>query len=121
MTRVPDGMIFVFGSNLAGRHGAGAAKFARDRLRAKPGVARGPTGRCYALPTKDAELRTRPLDEIKQEVDDFIDFAVHSDQMFYLTPVGCGLAGHDPRAIAKMFLNRLPRNVVLAPSWLEHF
>ena len=58
-------MIFVFGSNLAGRHGKGAAKYARNNLGAVYGVGEGLTGDCYALPTKDYNIKTRPLKPTK--------------------------------------------------------
>lgn len=58
-------LVFVFGSNLAGRHGKGAALIARDCFGARYGAAEGLTGRAYALPTKDAELRFLPFQTIQ--------------------------------------------------------
>ena len=60
-------MIFVFGSNLAGRHGLGAAKYARNNLGAVYGVGEGPTGECYALPTKTGDLKVRSLADIEKK------------------------------------------------------
>lgn len=67
--------IFVFGSNLAGRHGKGAALYAREHYGAVYGVGVGPTGSAYAIPTKDGKLRTLPLDQIKKHVDAFLAYA----------------------------------------------
>lgn len=60
--------IFVFGSNLAGRHGKGAALFARQQRGAKTGVGEGLTGTSYALPTKDENLKTRPLEAVEKKL-----------------------------------------------------
>ncbi len=115
--------VFVFGSNLAGRHGAGAALYARMKYRAEYGVGRGRTGDAYAIPTKDADLRSLPLAEIEVECAAFARYAAeHHDELFLLTPIGCGLAGNDPRAIAAIFRRVvLPFNVRLHNSWMEHF
>ena len=85
-------MVFVFGSNLAGRHGKGAALFARNNHGAIYGVGVGIQNNSYAIPTKDHNLRTLPLHIIKQHVDEFIEYAKHSNDTFQVTRVGCGLA-----------------------------
>ena len=117
-------MIFVFGSNLQGIHGAGAAKIAREKYGAIYGRGVGIQGNSYAIPTKDHFLKTLPIAEIKPYVAEFIKFAKeNSDLRFYLTPIGCGLAGHDPKEIRKIFVDcgiLTLNNIVLAPSWLEH-
>lgn len=96
--------VFVFGSNLAGRHGAGAAKFAMHRRGATYGVGEGRTGNAYALPTKDGALRTLHLDEIAFRVRRFIQYARDNPALlFQVTPVGCGLAGYKRSQIAPMF------------------
>lgn len=105
--------IFVFGSNLAGIHGAGAARDAKRHFEAKHGVGEGPTGRCYAIPTKDARLAPRSLPDIQKSVDAFIAYAKrHSRLRFMVTPIGCGLAGYLPSDIAPMFKD-VPENVFL--------
>ena len=79
-------IIFVFGSNLAGRHGKGAALDARIDWGAEYGVGVGRTGEAYAIPTKDHRLVTLPLDEIKPYVDDFIKYATeHPQERFFVT------------------------------------
>jgi hypothetical protein len=115
-----DSVIFVFGSNLAGRHGAGAARVAARIWGAQPGVGRGPTGRAYALPTKDAQLRTLPLADIAGHLRDFAAFArTHRNYLFYLTPIGTGLAGHAKGIIWNLLGEvSLPSNVVLAATWV---
>ena len=98
------GQIFVFGSNLAGRHGAGAAKAARRFFGAVNGIGHGLVGQSYALPTKDRQIQTLPLDAVKAYVEEFCDFAEsRSDMEFFVTAVGTGLAGYDHSDIAPFF------------------
>jgi hypothetical protein len=105
--------VFVFGSNEAGRHGAGAALDAQLRFGAQLGVGNGPTGRCYAIPTKDRNVRTLPLQSILFYVNQFRHHATrHASTRFIVTPIGCGLAGYSPRDIAPMF-SEMPSNVIL--------
>jgi hypothetical protein len=111
--------VFVFGSNLAGRHGAGAAKFAHASRGAIYGQAEGPQGNSYAIPTKDSKLRTLSLIEIRRHVDRFIDYArAHPHLSFELTPIGCGLAGYKPTDIAPMF-REAPKNVALPVEFVR--
>lgn len=112
---------FVFGSNLAGRHGAGAAQRAVERFGAVYGVGSGPTGKCYALPTKDGQLRTRSLHEIRDAVQYFLVHArLNPSTWFLVTKVGTGLAGYPIKVIGKLFTNEtIPDNVCLpAEFWL---
>lgn len=105
--------VFVFGSNLAGRHGKGAALWAREHRGAVYGCGVGYRGNSYAIPTKDEHLRPLPLPEIAEHVEAFVWFAsIRTDLAFQLTPVGCGLAGFRPEQIAPMF-SAAPANVVL--------
>lgn len=100
--------IFVFGSNLAGRHGLGAAKLAKERFGAKSGIGIGPTGRCYAIPTKNQSIQTLHLDLISGHVSDFIEYAKsNSHQVFLVSRIGCGLAGYCESEIAPMFSEAL--------------
>jgi hypothetical protein len=111
--------VFVFGSNLAGRHGKGAAKFALENCGATYGFGNGRSGMSYAIPTKDRSIRTLPLDVIHGYVLGFIIHAeINSDDMFQVTPIGCGLSGYTPEQIAPMFKDA-PSNVVLPPEFLE--
>lgn len=106
--------VFVFGSNLAGRHGAGAARWAKAHRGAVYGQGVGRQGNSYAIPTKGFDLRRRlPLIQIQDYVRDFLVYAAqHPNERFQLTPIGCGLAGYHPSQIAPMFRNA-PPNVIL--------
>lgn len=118
MKRVLDTKkIFVFGSNLRGMHGAGAARDAMDYYGAAWGVGEGPQGQSYAIPTKDEWLRPAPLDEIKMHVNDFLDYARdHGDEEFFVTKIGCGFAGYSEDQIAPMFAFA-PSNCELPDGW----
>lgn len=107
--------IFVFGSNLAGIHGAGAAAHAHKAFDAAPGEGVGATGRAYAIPTKDERIETLPLSRIKPHVDVFVDYAAnHQHLSFGLTHVGCGLAGYDwDLDIRPLFPATLPPNITI--------
>lgn len=103
--------IFVFGSNLAGRHGKGAALWALENRGAIYGQGEGLQGNSYAIPTKDEDLRPLPLEYIRDGVNRFLVFAANSPGLnFQLTPIGCGLAGYAPSDIAPMF-RAAPDNV----------
>jgi len=109
--------IFVFGSNLAGRHGKGAALFARTNKGAVYGVGEGRTGNAYAIPTKDHNLFTRSLREITSSVDTFIIYAAERPELnFEITPIGCGLAGYSYEQIMPLFKNA-PDNCHLTEEW----
>lgn len=110
-------MIFVFGSNLAGIHGAGAARYAERHLGAERGVGRGRTGQCYALPTKGSRIQVMPLSFIQQSVDGFINHAkAHPEDTFKVTRIGCGLAGYKDSDIAPMFKDA-PNNCYFDQAW----
>lgn len=112
-------MIFVFGSNLAGIHGAGAARTAVKEHGAAFGVGIGLTGTAYALPTKDAHLSSLPLHRIRGYVDDFISYAnKNPDTEFKVTRIGCGLAGYKNEEIAPMF-SGAPNNCLLPVEWQD--
>lgn len=95
--------VFVFGSNLAGVHGAGAAKQAL-KYGAKWGRGIGLVGMTYAIPTKDHDIRTLQVDTIKPYIDRFVKFTnTYPDANFFVTRVGCGLAGYKDAEIAPLF------------------
>lgn len=114
-------MIFVFGSNLAGRHGRGAAKYAALKYGAERGVGEGPTGEAYAIPTKGYNLDVLPLSDVDKSIQKFLDYAkLHHDNMFLLTPIGTGLAGNDKRDIWRILAKYgVPSNVVLSSTWVS--
>ena len=115
----PD-QIFVFGSNLKGQHGGGAAKTART-WGAKWGKGIGRSGQTYAIPTKYDYIRSLPVEEIKPFIDQFILYAKdHPELIFLVTPIGCGLANHDPSDIAPFFRGALKlKNVYLPDKFLK--
>jgi hypothetical protein len=115
-----NGEIFVFGSNLAGRHGAGAALAAVRHFGATYGVGIGLRGQSYAVPTKDREIRTLPLFSVRSNVEAFIVFASrHPELKFFVTRIGCGLAGFDDATIAPLFTSA-PPNCCLPEDWRRY-
>lgn len=119
MTQPAEDELFVFGSNLAGIHGAGAARYALKHLGAKWGHGVGITGKCYAIPTKGYNIETIPLTEIKDYVDMFIEYAYNTPNKYFITRLGCGLAGYTDSDIAPMFKNA-PANCNLPEEWIEY-
>lgn len=107
ITQLAPNEVFVFGSNLAGIHGAGAAKDALG-FGAKMYQGLGRAGQTCAIPTKDRELRALSLEQIHRHVGWFLHEAalervLRPDTVFLVTPIGCGLAGYAPEQIAPMF------------------
>lgn len=114
LMKLLEDLVFVFGSNKAGRHGKGAAKSAMQ-WGAKYGQGRGLAGRTYALPTKDKRILTLPLPEIAKELKTFEKTAMQNpDLPFLMTPVGTGLAGYKGSQVAELLggIPKLP-NVAL--------
>lgn len=114
--------IFVFGSNEAGIHGGGAAKIAREKFGAIYGVPFGLMGQSFAIPTKDENLKTLLLSNIQNYLVSFIKFAIDSPQLkFYLTKIGCGLAGYTTndiklilwKAVDSATNGELPQNIII--------
>jgi hypothetical protein len=114
-----DGRIFVFGANLGGRHGKGAALHAALHYGAKRGVGVGPQGNAYAIPTKDRFLEPLPLETIQKHVKDFLDYArANGGLRFFVTAIGTGLAGYAHADIAPMFRGH-PDNCDMPTEWAE--
>lgn len=110
--------IFVFGSNLTGRHGKGAALYARQHHGAIYGQGEGLQGASYGIPIKDARINTLPLEAIASYVERFKQFArAHPELSFQVTAIGCGLAGYTPAQIAPMFIDT-PNNCLLPSDFL---
>lgn len=108
--------VFVFGSNLAGFHGGGAARLAYESFGAEWGRGVGHFGQTYAIPTMQGGMET-----IKPYVDDFIAYArVHPELRFYVTRVGCGIAGFRDEDIAPLFREALSlSNIVLPRTFFD--
>lgn len=99
ITALAGNEIFVFGSNLQGMHGGGAAYQAHRYFGAVLGQGTGLQGQSYAIPTMQGGTET-----IKPYVDEFIAFAIsHPQYNFLVTQIGCGIAGFDPEEIAPLF------------------
>ncbi len=103
--------VFVFGSNLGGFHGGGAARAAMDKFGAVWGQGIGLQGQSYAIPTMQGGVET-----IKPYVDEFIAFTKeHEELTFLVTPIGCGIAGFTPEQIAPLFSDAIDLPNVLLP------
>lgn len=116
--------IFVFGSNLLGRHGSGAARYAKQHYGAVYGEGIGRTGNAYGIPTKYKGLMDPedviPLVLIQTYVTQFIIYAnTHSNLTFELTRIGCGLAGYKDEQIAPMFKG-VSKNVIIPEEWKKY-
>jgi len=99
ITELKADEVFVFGSNLAGMHGGGAAWLAFQKFGAVLGCGVGLRGQSYAIPTMQGGVET-----IKPYVDEFIAYAKsRPDLFFYVTRIGCGIAGFRDREIAPLF------------------
>lgn len=112
------GKIFVFGSNLAGRHGKGAALYAKRHYGAIQGKGYGQQGQSYAIPTKGFNLNVLSLDIIQNGVNQFLEFAKLNigNCEFFVTKIGCGLAGYKEEQIRLMFKDA-PLNCELPEGW----
>ena len=108
--------IFVFGSNLAGMHGGGAAYVAFRQFGAVMGCGVGLRGQSYAIPTMQGGVET-----IKPYVDEFIAFAkVYPELFFFVTRIGCGIAGFRDKEIAPLFAEAIGlENVCLPESFIK--
>ena len=115
ITELGPNEIFVFGSNLAGAHAGGAARLAHEKFGAIWGQGVGLQGNSYAIPTMQGGIET-----IRPYVDEFIEFAKsHPDLTFYVTKIGCGIAGFSEKEIAPLFQKaigisniRLPKDFI---------
>lgn len=115
ITHLDQDEVFVFGSNLQGLHSGGAARTAYEKFGAEWGNGSGPQGQSYAIPTMQGSVES-----IKPYVDEFIDLAREWDQTtFYVTRIGCGIAGYTDEEIAPLFIEaadlynvRLPESFV---------
>ena len=117
ITELTSDEVFVFGSNLAGAHGGGAARIAYEDFGAEWGVGVGLTGQSYAIPTMQGGVET-----IKPYVDDFIEFAkAHPELFFYVTRIGCGIAGFRDRDIAPLFKDAIAvENICLPEAFVRY-
>ena len=112
ITELAPNEIFVFGSNLAGSHGGGAALLAHQKFGAVWGICAGLSGQTYGIPTMHGGL-----EKIKPYVDQFIVFAhMHPELRFLVTEAGCGLAGFTVDEMAPLFKAAIPLTHVYLPK-----
>ena len=117
ITELKPNEIFVFGSNLAGAHGGGAARLAYERFGAIWSQGVGLQGQSYAIPTMQGGVET-----IKPYVDEFICFAkTRSDLKFYVTQIGCGIAGFKVEEIVPLFLTAIEVENIILPKFFVEF
>lgn len=116
ITELAEGEVFVFGSNLAGCYGGGAARLALERFGAVWGQGVGLQGRSYGIPTMQGGVET-----IRPYVDEFVAFAKSRPDLFFLvTRIGCGIAGFRDEEIAPLFADALPlANVALPEGFVQ--
>ena len=114
ITELQPNEIFVFGSNLSGMHGGGAALLAYRKFGAIMGQGVGLQGQSYGIPTMQGGVET-----IRPYVDEFIEFAKqHSELTFLVTRIGCGIAGFTNEEISPLFKNaHNVENIVLPEGW----
>ncbi len=113
------GQVFVFGSNTAGIHGAGAA-VAALRYGARWGIGYGRMGQSYAIPTKNRKLQTLPFEQVRRHVHAFLDYArSRPGEEFFITRIGCGYAGYKDKKIAPLFGAASP-NCSVAVEWRQY-
>lgn len=133
ITGLIKGFVFVFGSNDAGIHGAGAARAASLYRQFPWGCGEGYAKRCYAIPTKDLEIRSHTLAIVRRNVGSFLMFAneildleaaygadrntvLYGHTQFQVTRIGCGLAGFTDEEIAPLFADA-PLNCWFDKTW----
>lgn len=116
ITELKPNEIFVFGSNLGGFHRGGAARVAMQKFGAVWGQGVGLQGQSYAIPTMQGGVET-----IKPYVDEFIVFAkTHPELTFFVTRIGCGIAGFKDSEIAPLFADAISvPNIVLPRQWVQ--
>ena len=112
ITTLADDEVFVFGSNLEGLHGGGAALLAYERFGAIWGQGTGLQGKSYGIPTMHGGV-----DVIAPYVDDFIAFArEHRELRFLVTEIGCGIAGFTVGEMAQLFKDAMDEENIYLPQ-----
>ena len=123
--------VFVFGSNMNGNHYGGAARIAYDRFGASWGVGEGETGMTYAIPTLNKNMEKVTGQQLSGSISRFITYCEnHPEKDFYLTKIGCGIAGWSICEVAEIFfealenvseLGLMPKNLTLPKEFHLYF
>ena len=116
ITELKENQIFVFGSNLNGNHAGGAARLAVEKFGATEGQAKGLQGQSYAIPTLNKDMQKLSIEDISKSIDTLYSFANdNADLEFYVTKIGCGIAGFEIEEIANIFKSKefTPFNIIL--------
>ena len=120
ITTLPPNHIFVFGSNRLGYHRRGAALDALNHFGAIYKQGEGLQGQSYAIPTKSSPYKSLTLQEIREHIAKFVEFAIaHPELTFHITPIGTGLAKHSIEDMKKLWHNgeRYLPNIILPPEF----
>ena len=119
ITSLKPNQIFVFGSNIAGKHMGGAALYAKEHFGALEGFGRGWYGQSYAFPTLDENFQKRDRIRLESTRDHLYKVAKNNpDKEFLMTAVGTGIAGYSHKYMKSLFVNA-PKNVILPLEWLD--
>jgi hypothetical protein len=111
ITELQPNQVIVVGTNLEGKHGAGAAAQANKDFGLAWGIGVGLSGQAYGIPTMDG------YDRMVRYINQFIDFAAHYPSLeFLVTPIGTGIAGYTKEDTAPLF-TALPSNIILPEEW----
>jgi len=114
--KLEENEIFVFGSNEGGQHGKGAALLAK-KWGATKGIGEGIQGQTYGIPTKNKKIKTLSINKIKKYVNNFIEYAILNINLkFYVTEIGCGLAGYQAKDIAPLFNDAISLDNIYLPQ-----
>lgn len=117
ITSLKENELFVFGSNLAGKHIGGAARQAKEMFGAIDGCGEGLTGKSYAFPTLTENFEKVTHEQLIDSVSRLYRCCEENkDKVFLLTKVGCGIAGFEEEYIKYLFLNS-PKNLILPDDW----
>ena len=121
ITKLKQNEVFVFGSNKAGNHVGGAARVAVEKFGAIMGHGEGLQGQSYAIPTLDEQMDKVSTEELTRSVRRFADYTRHNtDKVFYVTKIGCGIAGFSVEEIVEVFKSvSFGDNVVLPQEFGE--
>ena len=115
ITELKPNEVFVFGSNMAGNHAGGAARTAVEKFGAIMGQAEGLQGQSYAVPTLDENMNKVTPEQLQKSLETFAEYArVNSSTTFYLTKIGCGIAGFTEEEVIRLLNNiDMPGNIVI--------